>query len=160
MTNAAVESDLKHPIILPQHSQLTELVIRRHHTEVGHSGSSHTWAAIRQRFWIIKGGAAVRSSIGKCALCRKRNAAVGQQLMSDLPVARRQYMRPPFHHVGIDYFGPYLVKQGRSLVKRYGCLFTCMTVRAIHIELLLLLRGGGAREIRFNLLRHIVLAII
>ena len=55
--------------------------------------------------------------------------------MSDLPVARLQYMRPPFHHVGIDYFGPYLIKQGRSLVKRYGCLFTCMTVRAIHIEL-------------------------
>ena len=50
LTNAAVESDLKHPIILPQHSQLTDLVMRRHHTEVGHSGSSHTWAAIRERF--------------------------------------------------------------------------------------------------------------
>ena len=39
-------------------------------------------------------------------------------------------------YVGIDCFGPIDVKQGRSHVKRYGCLFTCLTVRAVHIEIL------------------------
>ena len=34
----------------------------------------------------------------------------------------------------LDYFGPLFVKQGRSQVKRYGCLFTCLTMRAVHIE--------------------------
>ena len=28
-----------------------------------------------------------------------------------------------------------MVKQGRSQVKRYGCIFTCLTIRAIHIEI-------------------------
>ena len=39
-----------------------------------------------------------------------------------------------FTSVGIDYFGPFEVKCGRSVVERYGVLFTRLTVRAIHIE--------------------------
>ena len=42
--------------------------------------------------------------------------------------------QPPFSHVGIDFFSPFLVKQGRSQVKRYGCIFTCLNIRAVHIE--------------------------
>ena len=55
--------------------------------------------------------------------------------MSDLPAARLQIHEPPFSHVGTDYFGPLVVKVKRSECKRYGCLFTCMTTRAIHLEL-------------------------
>ena len=55
--------------------------------------------------------------------------------MADLPSDRLQIEQPPFSHVGIDYFGPFNVRQARSIVKRYGCVFTCLTVRAIHIEI-------------------------
>ena len=30
--------------------------------------------------------------------------------------------------------GSFMVKLGRSQVKRYGCIFTCLATRAIHIE--------------------------
>ena len=66
--------------------------------------------------------------------CRKRNARPGEQIMAPLPAARVAPFNPPFTHVGVDYFGPLFVKQGRSEVKRYGCLFTCLTMRAVHIE--------------------------
>ena len=44
--------------------------------------------------------------------------------------------KPPFSSVGIDCFGPFFVKSGWSQEKRYGCIFSCSAVRAIHIEML------------------------
>ena len=40
-----------------------------------------------------------------------------------------------FATVGVDYFGTLEVKQGRSGVKRYGCLFIYLTTRAVLIEI-------------------------
>lgn len=47
----------------------------------------------------------------------------------------------PSAAVGVDYFAPLFVKSGpkirsknSSLAKRFGCLFTCLRYRAIHIE--------------------------
>ncbi len=54
--------------------------------------------------------------------------------MADLPRDRLLPDNPPLTYTGVDYFGPFLIKRGRSLMKRYGVLFTCLTVRAIHIE--------------------------
>ena len=34
----------------------------------------------------------------------------------------------------MDYFGPYVTKEGRKERKRYGALFTCLVSRAVHIE--------------------------
>ena len=35
--------------------------------------------------------------------------------MADLPAARLQIFEPLFAHTGVDYFGPFLTKRGRSL---------------------------------------------
>ncbi|KAJ8034438.1 hypothetical protein HOLleu_21279 [Holothuria leucospilota] len=54
--------------------------------------------------------------------------------MADLPTERVEDSTPPCSYVGIDVFGPFYVRLGRSEVKRYGCLFTCLSIRAIHVE--------------------------
>lgn len=61
-----------------------------------------------------------------CFSGRRRNASAGP----DLPSERLISDQPAFTFVGVDYFGPVLVKQ-----KLYGCIFTCLTTRAIHIEI-------------------------
>ena len=55
--------------------------------------------------------------------------------MADLPKESITPDKPPFTAVGVDYFGPLEVKQGRSQVKRYGCIFTCLALRAVHIKI-------------------------
>ncbi|GAA6111905.1 uncharacterized protein LOC125138838 [Tachysurus ichikawai] len=52
--------------------------------------------------------------------------------MADLPNSRVTPGEPPFTRVGVDYFGPFLVKKAHSELKRYGCLLTCLTMR--HLE--------------------------
>ena len=49
--------------------------------------------------------------------------------MSDLPHERVIPEGPPFTFVGVDYFGPFNVKLGRCMEKKYGVLFACLTVR-------------------------------
>ncbi|XP_067034777.1 uncharacterized protein [Acropora muricata] len=65
--------------------------------------------------------------------CRRLRAKVHEQKMADLP-ADRLTPTPPFTYCGVDYFGPWYVKEVRKELKRYGVLFTCLVTRAIHLE--------------------------
>ena len=127
--------DAKHPVILPNKHHVTDLLIRHCHASEGHSGQDHVLASLRGRYWIVHGRSAVRRVLSQCFSCRKRMAPVGNQYMAPLPKDRVQPHEPPFTSVGVDYFGTLRVKQGRSVVLRYGCLFTCLTCRAVHIEI-------------------------
>ena len=53
--------------------------------------------------------------------------------MADLPVDRVS-PAPPFTYCAVDLFAPFVIREGRRELKRYGCLFTCLACRAIHIE--------------------------
>ena len=55
--------------------------------------------------------------------------------MSDLPLSRTRAHKKPFANSGIDYFGPLMFKEWRSLKKVWDLLFTCMASRAIHVEM-------------------------
>ena len=74
---------------------------------------------LREVFWIIKGKTAVRSVIGKCAHCKRANATPSVQMMANPPEERMTPDKPSFTSLGVDYFGPINVRQGRRHVERY-----------------------------------------
>lgn len=53
--------------------------------------------------------------------------------MAGLPADRLQ-VAAAFSKVGVDFFGPLKVRHLRKQEKRYGCLFTCLVTRGVHLE--------------------------
>ena len=134
LNNSDLSFNEKHPIILPNNNPVSNMIITEIHEEAGHQGREHVLSQIRKKFWILKGSSAVRSAIERCIKCKKIQKLPSNQLMAELPSERMAINEPPFSHTGVDFFGPFYVRVGRSQVKRYGVIFTCLTSRASHIE--------------------------
>ena len=133
LNQADLPYEQKHQTLLPAKHHVTTLIIRHYHALAGHAGVERILSDIRARFWIIKGRGSVKRVLSRCIPCKKLRARPETQLMADLPMDRIT-PAPPFDKVGIDYFGPFIVRRSRSDLKRYGCIFTCLVTRAIHIE--------------------------
>lgn len=131
---SALPEDTKHPVILPKSSHVSTLILRHIHQKVGHGGRNHMLSTLRRRYWIPHANTAARAVIRNCMVCKRQRQRPGEQKMADLPADRITADLPPFTDVGMDYFGPMEVKQGQSIVKRYGVIFTCLTSRGVHLE--------------------------
>ena len=125
----------KHPVVLPRKSHITALLIRFCHVKVNHMGRGITHNELRQRgYWVVGGSSAVSNCISRCVTCRKLRGCLQFQKMADLPLDRVEPSLP-FSYCTVDFFGPFLIKEKRSKVKRYGVIFTCMASRSVHLEM-------------------------
>ncbi|XP_063044225.1 uncharacterized protein LOC134438561 [Engraulis encrasicolus] len=135
LKRAAMPEEAKRPMILPKHLHVSTLILRHIHEQLGHAGRNHVLSQLRKRYWIVNANSAARRVRSKCLVCRRARGKGGEQKMADLPKERLRADLPPFSNVGVDYFGPFETRRGRGLVKRYGVIFTCMSSRAVHLEM-------------------------
>lgn len=127
---------IKHPVILPNNSHITKLIVSHYHAKTCHQGRSQTQMELRTNgFWVIGGSKLVAKLIHTCVLCRKLRRPTENQRMAELPKERLE-ASAPFTNSGMDCFGPFIVKKARKEYKRYGLIFTCLYSRAVHIEML------------------------
>ncbi|XP_048241823.1 uncharacterized protein LOC125374660 [Haliotis rufescens] len=135
LSQASLPYEVKHPIILPKKCFVSQLIVQDSHESMGHMGKAAMMTYLRQRYWIQGVGHLIKKITSTCVICRRCSAQRKKQKMADLPVDRLTAGEPPFSRVGVDFFGPFVVKRGRSNVKRYGVVFTCLALRAVHLEL-------------------------
>ncbi|XP_017465625.1 PREDICTED: uncharacterized protein LOC108358682 [Rhagoletis zephyria] len=130
-----IKDSIKNPIILPKNHKITQLLINWYHRKYKHVNHDTVVNEIYQKFHIPSLRRALRTVRYDCQHCKLRKAKPLPPKMGPLPEARLAPYTRPFSYVGIDFFGPFLVTIGRRAEKRYGVLFTCMTFRAIHVEI-------------------------
>ncbi|XP_064556803.1 uncharacterized protein LOC135441214 [Drosophila montana] len=100
-----------------------------------HQNVDATMGDIRTRFWITKLRRVLRTVISGFSVCKLHREQPAPPIMGPLPEDRLEANGWPFKFTGLDYFGPLLVTIGRRKEKRWVALFTCLTTRAIHLEL-------------------------
>lgn len=134
LQRSPIQAQAKHPVIFPKDHHILHLIARHFHLISGKSGIEHTLFLVHERYWIIKARATLHRILTSCFDCRRRHASTGKQKMASLPEDRVNPSEPPFSRVGLDCFRPLNMRRGRSIVKRYGVLFTFLSICAIHIE--------------------------
>ncbi|XP_044573746.1 uncharacterized protein LOC123257846 [Drosophila ananassae] len=125
------------PIILCHDEALAEMIVQHHHERMCHQNTEATIGAIRQKFWNRNLRRLLRRVEGwsKCNVYKLRRARPTQPEMGPLPEDRLEANGWPFKFTGLDYFGSLFVTVGRRTEKRWVALFTCLTTRAIHLEM-------------------------
>ena len=133
LKNAPISFDEKHQILIPN-GYVAKLLAEKFHRLSAHVGINQTLAEIRRKYWILNGRTTVKKVIRSCLPCQRFKCKPEIPLMADLPEGRMDLNQPPFTNTGVDFFGPLIIKQGRKRLKRWVSLFTCMTVRCVHLE--------------------------
>ncbi|XP_076375571.1 uncharacterized protein LOC143258910 [Megalopta genalis] len=138
LKHADIPYSQQHPIVLPKSHHLTTLILRNEHLRSMHAGVQATLYSTRQRYWPLDGRNQTRKVIRQCIKCFRANPPNTECMMGDLPKARVNEDRP-FNNVGVDYCGPFFVKEkkfrNRNRIKVYVAVFVCLAVKAVHLEL-------------------------
>lgn len=135
--NQSISYAINNPIMLDRKSRYTTLLIETLHEECYHLGLQTTLARLRNKgFWVCHGRQTVKSVIANCITCKKYNQiAFSYPRFTNMSVSQVHLFRP-YQYTGVDYTGHFtLTTPDGEQTKYYILLFTCMTIRAIHLEL-------------------------
>lgn len=137
LRNSDLPLEQKFPMLLPKTSHLSLMLVRHWHKVTCHGGPRVIMNIISCTFWILSLRTLIRTVISRCVRCVKVSATNPQPVMADLPRARISECRP-FSRCGIDFAGPFRMKEQRlRKAREYKCyiaVFVCFVVKAVHIE--------------------------
>ncbi|XP_033218059.1 uncharacterized protein LOC117173529 [Belonocnema kinseyi] len=136
--HANIPQGQKHPIVLPHTHHITTLIIREEHIKRKHAGVQATLYGVRESFWPIDSRNTTRRIIRRSVRCFRVKPRGIDCIMGSLPEKRLTYSCL-FLHVGVDYCGPFYIKEkrhrNRGREKVYVSIFVCFTTKAVHLDL-------------------------
>ncbi|XP_043471735.1 uncharacterized protein LOC122504617 [Leptopilina heterotoma] len=135
---ADIPENQKHPIVLPKNHHVTKLIIKNEHLNRLHAGVNATLCGVRESYWPIDGRNTTRHIVRQCTTCFRAKPRDIQYLMGNLPKNRLTFSCP-FLNVGVDFCGPFYIKEhrhrNRTKLKTYVAVFVCFATKAVHLEL-------------------------
>lgn len=140
LEKSALETERKHPAIVPKGSRLAYLLMEQAHRKNLHGGVQIATHYIRRRYWIPQLRDELKQFTRNCMECVRNKPATQEQLMGDLPADRVTPGRA-FEATGVDYAGPfhlkYVDKDCNEIVRvnAWAAVFVCMKTRAVHLDL-------------------------
>ncbi len=109
-----------------------------YHYKYGHSVSiENVKHKLREGFIILGLNQFLKKLTKNCMFCKKQKNKPLTQRMADLPSYRFSMPLRAFSKVGIDFAGPFHIKQqgrGKPRLKSYILVFSCLQTRAVHLE--------------------------
>nr|CAD2208521.1 unnamed protein product [Meloidogyne enterolobii] len=124
------------PVFVSYDSPIAETICMEAHKRAMHSGLRQSLCEMRRSFWIVKGRQKMRNTINKCLYCRKMNSKPFE--IPKMPVLPEERLKKssPFKNCGLDYAGPFQVKSENKIIKVWIEVFTCLSTRFSHLELI------------------------
>ncbi|XP_039312392.1 uncharacterized protein LOC120359326 [Solenopsis invicta] len=139
LRHARLSEEQKHPIVLPARHRLALLIMREEHIRMLHCPSEQLLHSVRQRYWPIHGRRLAQKIVRTCVKCFRYNPRIPDITMGDLPRERVIMPTRPFMVRGVDYAGPFQLRESRRrgrlhVSKGYVALFICFSTKAVHLE--------------------------
>jgi len=133
-----ISYNIRCPMILRKHSSLSKLIAQSMHQQFEHPvGRQMAKNQTREQGYLILGLDNLFREIKKsCLTCKAKENEPYNQQMADLPKYRFEQPLQAFAKTGLDFAGPFHIKQGRAKhrLKSYILVFTCLQTRAVHLE--------------------------
>ena len=123
--------DELHPILAKKCGVVDQLVLHIHEQMQPASTATVISELRRQGIWILRSKRSVSSVTRKCRKCSRFLAAPASEQTPPFPRCRVTCERP-LETTGMDLGGPLYLKDNSKV---WFVVFTCMSVRAIHLDL-------------------------
>ena len=116
------------------------LMVKHFHQTNLHCGTEQTRSLLMELYWILRCRAVIKQTVRQCIPCGRMIQKVAAPQMADLP----EFKLPRENHqvfqtTGLDFVGPFPVKEHGRNRPRYILLFTCLVVRAVHLKVAVVL---------------------
>ena len=138
LQKAGLSTEHTHPLLLSTASHTVKLLVRESHIRSMHAGPSTMLARLATTYHIPGVKRLLKGISRTCVRCQRAYARTSQQFMGELPAPRLRPSRP-FNNTGLDFAGPFTIKEGNKRKpvqhKAYVCIYVCFCTKAVHLDL-------------------------
>ena len=138
LAHSNLSKSQQHPIIVDGKDSLIKKLFLHKHLSLSHCGPSLLLCHTSNKLHVVGARRLSRDTCSQCVTCRRVNPRPTPQMLGELPTPRSQAGQPAFSDTGMDFAGPFSIRQGHTRrpveIEAFICIFICLATKAVHLE--------------------------